>query len=135
MRQAMVQHRENPACSVCHAPMDPIGFALENFIAIGQWRDKNEAGTDIDSSGTLPDADSFEGPTGLRHLMLGRPDEFVGTVTEKLMGYAVGRGLEYYDASTVRKIVREAAGNDYRWSAIVLGIVKSPSFRMRRSES
>ncbi len=135
MRQAMVQHRENPACSVCHAPMDPIGFALENFNAIGQWRDKNEAGADIDSSGTLPDGASFEGPTGLRDLLLGRPDEFVGTVAEKLMGYALGRALEYYDASTVRKIVREAAGNDYRWSAIVLGIVKSPSFKMRRSES
>ena len=135
MRQAMVQHRENPACAVCHAPMDPIGFALENFNAIGQWRDKNEAGTDIDSSGTLPGGASFEGPTGLRDLLLGRPDEFVGTVTEKLMGYALGRGLEYFDAPTVRKIVREAAGNDYRWSAIVLGIVKSPSFKMRRSES
>jgi len=135
MRQAMVRHRENPACSVCHAPMDPIGFSLENFDAIGQWRQTSEAGTAIDASGVLPDGAAFEGPTGLRDLLLNRPDDFVGTVTEKLMGYALGRGLEYYDAPTVRKIVREAAGDDYRWSSIILGIVKSTAFQMRRSDS
>ena len=134
MRQAMVRHREDPACSVCHAPMDPIGFSLENFDAIGRWRDTT-AGVPVDASGTLPDGAAFEGPTGLRDLLLARPDDFVGTVTEKLMGYALGRAIEYHDAPTVRKIVREAAGDDYRWSSIVLGIVKSTAFQMRRSDS
>ena len=135
MRQAMVRHRENPACAVCHAPMDPIGFSLENFNAIGEWRQTSEAGTEIDSSGTLPDGASFEGPIGLRDLLLNRPDDFVGTVTEKLLGYALGRGLQYYDAPTVRKIVRAAASEDYSWSSIVLGIVRSTAFQMRRSDS
>ena len=134
MRQAMVRHREDPACSVCHAPMDPIGFSLENFDAIGRWRDTT-AGVPVDASGTLPDGAAFEGPTGLRDLLLARPDDFVGTVTEKLMGYALGRSIEYHDAPIVRKIVREAAGDDYRWSSIVLGIVKSTAFQMRRSDS
>ena len=133
MREAMVMHRENPACSVCHAPMDPIGFSLENFDAIGAWRPMSESLKPIDASGVLPDGAAFEGPTGLRDLLLSRPDDFVGTVTEKLMMYGLGRGLEYYDAPTVRKIVRNAAGNDYRWSSIILGIVKSPAFQMRRS--
>ena len=135
MRQALVRHRENPACAVCHAPMDPIGFSLENFNAIGEWRPNSEAGTPIDASGTLPDGAAFEGPTGLRDLLLDRPGDFVGTVTEKLMMYALGRELEYHDAPTVRRIVREAAGEDYRWSSIVLGIVKSTAFQMRRSDS
>ena len=135
MREAMVMHRENPACAVCHAPMDPIGFALENYNAVGAWRPTSEAGTAIDASGTLPDGAAFDGPTGLRDLLLARPDDFVGTVTEKLMMYALGRGLEYYDAPTVRKIVREAAGEEYRWSSIILGIVKSTAFQMRRSHS
>ena len=135
MREALVLHRENPACAVCHAPMDPIGFSLENFNAIGEWRPNSEAGTPIDASGTLPDGAAFEGPTGLRDLLLDRPDDFVGTVTEKLMMYALGRGLEYYDAPTVRLIVRDAAGEDYRWSSIILGIVKSTAFQMRRSDS
>ena len=134
MRQAMVRHREDPACSVCHAPMDPIGFSLENFDAIGRWRDTT-AGVPVDASGTLPDGAAFDGPAGLRDLLLARPDDFVGTVTEKLMGYALGRPIEYYDAPTVRRIVREAAGDDYRWSSIVLGIVKSTAFQMRRSDS
>ena len=134
MRQAMVRHREDPACSVCHAPMDPIGFSLENFDAIGRWRDTT-AGVPVDASGTLPDGAAFEGPTGLRDLLLARPGDFVGTVTEKLMGYALGRAIEYHDAPTVRKIVREAAGDDYRWSSIVLGIVQSTAFQMRRSDS
>ena len=133
MREAMVMHRENPACSVCHAPMDPIGFSLENFDAIGAWRSMSESLKPIDASGVLPDGAAFEGPTGLRDLLLSRPDDFVGTVTEKLMMYGLGRGFEYYDAPTVRKIVRNAAGNDYRWSSIILGIVKSPAFQMRRS--
>ena len=135
MRQALVRHRENPACAVCHAPMDPIGFSLENFNAIGEWRPISEAGTPIDASGVLPDGAAFEGPTGLRDLLLDRPADFVGTVTEKLMMYALGRGVEYYDAPTVRRIVREAAAEDYRWSSVILGIVKSTAFQMRRSDS
>ncbi len=135
MRQAMVKHRENPACAVCHSAMDPIGFALENLDAIGAWRENSEAGTPIDASGTLPDGAAFDGPTGLRDLLLERSDDFIGTATEKLLGYALGRGLEYYDAPTVRNIVREAASEDYRWSSIILGIVKSRAFQMRRSDS
>ena len=135
MREAMVLHRENPSCAVCHAPMDPIGFSLENYDAIGEWRPMSEAGKPIDASGILPDGAAFEGPTGLRDLLLDRPADFVGTVTEKLMMYALGRGLEYYDAPTVRQIVREAASEDYRWSSIILGIVKSTAFQMRRSDS
>ena len=135
MREAMVQHRENPACSVCHAPMDPIGFSLQNYDAIGGWRDDNEGGTPVDASGVLPDGVRFEGRAGLRDLLLDRPDDFVGTVTEKLLMYALGRGVEYYDAPTVRRIVRDAAGEDYRWSSIILGIVNSTPFQMRRSDS
>ena len=135
MREAMVQHRENPACSVCHAPMDPIGFALQNYDAIGGWRDVNEGGTPVDATGVLPDGSRFEGRGGLSGLLLARPDDFVGTVTEKLLTYALGRGMEHYDAPTVRKIVRRAAGEDYRWSSIILGIVNSAPFQMRRSDS
>ena len=135
VREAMVQHRENPACSVCHAPMDPIGFALQNYDAIGGWRDVNEGGTPVDATGVLPDGSRFEGRAGLSGLLLARPDDFVGTVTEKLLTYALGRGMEHYDAPTVRKIVRRAAGEDYRWSSIILGIVNSAPFQMRRSDS
>ena len=115
--------------------MDPIGFSLQNYDAIGGWRDDNEGGTPVDASGVLPDGVQFEGRAGLRDLLLDRPDDFVGTVTEKLLMYALGRGVEFYDAPTVRKIVRDAAGEDYRWSSIILGIVNSTPFQMRRSES
>ena len=135
LREAMAQHRENPACSVCHAPMDPIGFSLQNYDAIGGWRDLNEGGTPVDASGVLPDGARFEGRAGLRDLLLDRPDDFVGTVTEKLLMYALGRGTEYYDTPIVRRIVRDAAGDNYRWSSIILGIVKSTPFQMRRSDS
>ena len=135
LREAMVEHRENPACSVCHAPMDPIGFALQNYDAIGGWRDVNEGGSPVDASGVLPDGVRFEGRAGLRDLLLDRPEDFVGTLTEKLLTYALGRGVEHYDAPTVRKIVREAAGADYRWSSIILGIVNSTPFQMRRADS
>ena len=134
LREAMVEHRENPACQVCHAPMDPIGFSLENFDAVGTWR-TTFAGEPIDASGVLPDGSAFDGPTGLRDMLLSRPADFVGTVTEKLMTYALGRGVEYYDMPTVRRIVREAETADYRWSAVILGIIKSAPFQMRRSES
>ena len=133
MREAMGMHRENPACRVCHAAMDPIGFSLENYDAIGKWRTEF-AGQAIDASGLLPDGNTFDGPDGLRGLLLERPDDFVGTVTEKLMRFALGRSLEYYDMPEVRAIVRGAAKNDYKWSSVILGVIESAPFQMRRTE-
>ncbi len=133
MREAMAMHRENPACRVCHAAMDPIGFSLEKYDAVGKWRNVF-ADQPIDASGLLPDGNTFDGPDGLRDLLLSRPDDFVGTITEKLMRFALGRSLEYYDMPAIRKIVRDAAESDYRWSAIILGVVESVPFQMRRSE-
>ena len=135
VRDRLARHRESPACSVCHAPMDPLGLALENYNAVGQWRTTGEAELAIDSSGNLPDGTVFEGPMGLRTLLLERRDQFVGTFTEKLLAYALGRGPEYYDRPTVRAITRAAASDNYRWSSIIVGIVQSTPFRMRRSES
>lgn len=132
MREAMVQHRENPACRVCHAAMDPIGFSLENYDAVGKWR-REFANQPIDASGTMPDGREFDGPAGLRDLLLDQPDDFVGTVTEKLLMYALGRGLEYYDMPAVRGIVRNAAEDDYRWSSVILGVIESDPFQMRRT--
>jgi hypothetical protein len=111
--------------------MDPLGFALENFDAIGRWRTADEGDTSIDASGQLPDGTKFQGPAGLRHALLSRRDQFVTTVSEKLLTYALGRGLEYYDAPAVRKITAEAAGAQSRWSSLILGIVKSTPFQMR----
>ncbi len=133
MREAMAQHRENPACRVCHAAMDPIGFSLENYDAVGKWRDMF-AGVDVDASGLLPDGAAFDGRNGLQNLLLERPDDFVGTVTEKLLTYALGRGVEYYDMPTVREIVRAAREDDYRWSSVILGVVESAPFQMRRAQ-
>lgn len=133
MREAMAQHRENPACRVCHAAMDPIGFSLENYDAVGKWRDMF-AGVNVDASGLLPDGAAFDGRNGLQNLLLERPDDFVGTVTEKLLTYALGRGVEYYDMPTVREIVRAAREDDYRWSSVILGVVESAPFQMRRAE-
>ena len=134
VRERLAQHRKNPVCASCHAPMDPLGFALENFDAVGHWREL-DAGSPIDASGVLVDGTSFDGPAELRETLLGRHDQFVETVTEKMLIYALGRGLEYYDKPTIRRITREAAANDYRWSSLILGIVKSAPFQMRRSES
>jgi hypothetical protein len=131
VRERLEKHRKNPVCATCHSQMDPLGFALENYDAIGAWRAKSEAGSPIDSSGVFPGGAAFEGPGGLRDVILSHKKEFVGTVTEKLLAYALGRGTQYYDAPVVRKIVRDAAPSDYRWSAIVLGIVKSAPFQMR----
>ena len=133
MREAMAMHRENPACRVCHAAMDPIGFSLENYDAVGKWR-QQFAGQEIDASGLLPDGSTFDGPVGLKNLLLNRPDDFVGTVTEKLLTFALGRNLEYYDMPSVRSIVRTAAEDNYSWSAIILGVIKSTPFQMRRTE-
>ena len=135
VRQRLEQHRENPVCANCHAPMDPLGFALEHFDAIGKWRATGEGGGPIDASGVFPDGTGFEGLAGLKAMLLERHEHFVWTVTEKLATYALGRGLEYYDMPAVREIVRDAADDDYTWSSLVLGIVESTPFQMRRSES
>ncbi len=135
LRARLEAHRANPVCSNCHARMDPLGFALENFDAVGKWRDAGVAGTPIDPSGTLPDGTAFDGFPGLRDILLARREEFVATVTEKLLTYALGRGVEHYDRPAVRAIVREAAANDYRWSSLILGVARSLPFQMRRSDS
>ena len=135
VRERLEQHRENPVCAACHAPMDPLGFALEHFDAIGKWRAVGEGGDPIDASGVFPDGTEFEGLAGLKAMMLDRHEQFVQTVLEKLATYALGRGLEHYDMPAVRRILREAAPGDYRWSDLVLGIVESTPFQLRRSES
>ena len=134
VRERLEEHRRNPACAVCHAPMDPLGFALENFDAIGAWR-TTDALSPVDASASLPDGTRFQGPAGLRTLLLSKREQFVRTVTEKLLTYALGREIEYYDAPVVRQITRTAAADDYRWSTVILEIVKSMPFQMRRSES
>ena len=136
MRERLALHRVNPVCASCHAKIDPLGFALENFDAVGRWRANDGAeDTPVDASGALPDGAEFDGPASFRDALLREPwgTEFVTTVTEKLMTYALGRGLEYYDAPVARGIIREAAPGNYRWSSLILGIVKSTPFQMRRS--
>ena len=135
MREAMEQHRANPVCSSCHRLMDPPGFALEQFDAVGKYRTHNEASAPIDASGILPDGTVFEGAAGLRDALLQRPDLFVTTLTEKLLTYALGRGVEHYDAPAIRTVVRDAERDGSRFSSIVLGIVESVPFQMRRSAS
>ena len=134
MRERMEQHRANPVCAACHARMDPLGFALENFDAIGKWR-TTDGGSAIDASGALPDGAAFDGPAGLRRMLVERRAEVVEAVTAKLMTYALGRGVETTDMPAIRRIVREAAASDYRWSSVVLGIVRSIPFQMRRAAS
>ena len=119
MRERMEQHRRSPACANCHKIMDPIGLALENFDAIGAWRTADGA-TPIDASGQLSDGTRID-----------RRQVFVGTVTEKLLTYALGRSVEFYDMPTVREIVRQSAQNDYRWSSVVMGVITSRPFQMR----
>jgi hypothetical protein len=133
MREAMVQHRANPSCSSCHARMDPIGFALDNFDAVGRWRTTGEGGAAIDPSGVLPDGSRFAGVIGLRQSLLNHPEQFVTTLAENLLTYSLGRTLEYYDHSVVRAIVRDATRQDYRFSTLILGIVNSTPFQMRAS--
>ena len=135
VRDRLEMHRENPTCAACHAPMDPLGLALENYDATGRWRSTGVGGLPIDASGVLPDGTQFEGPAGLRALLLQRREQFVGTVTEKLLAYALGRGPEHYDRPVVRDIRRDASFDNYPWSSIIVGIVKSAPFRMRRSRS
>jgi hypothetical protein len=134
VRERMVEHRANPVCASCHSIMDPIGLSVENFDAIGRWR-TTEGQAPVDASGGFPDGSTFVGVEGLRQSLLNRPELFVATFTEKLLTYALGRGLEYYDAPAVRTITRGAAVDQYRFSSLILGIVKSPPFQMRRAES
>jgi len=126
----MEAHRANPACASCHRVMDPVGFSLENFDALGQWRD-NDSGAAIDPSGVLFNGTKVDGVASLRQMLLSRPEVFVGVFTEKLMTYALGRGIEYYDMPTVRSIMRDAAKNNYRFSNLVTGIIKSPAFQLK----
>jgi mono/diheme cytochrome c family protein len=130
VRERIEQHRSNPACAGCHKIMDPIGLALENYDAIGRWRTIDE-GVRIDASAQLVDGTAIDGPASLRKAMLGRSNAFVGSMTEKLLMYGVGRELKYYDMPAVRTVMRDAAKNRYRFSDLVLGIVKSPAFQMR----
>jgi Protein of unknown function (DUF1588)/Protein of unknown function (DUF1585) len=133
MREQMEVHRTNPTCAACHGRMDPIGFALENYDAVGQWR-TDDAGSTIDARGSLPDGTEFEGPAGLSQLLLTKyRDDFVRTATEKLVTYALGRGVEYYDAPTIRSIVRDAARDNYRISSLILAVAKSAPFQMRKA--
>lgn len=128
IRERLAEHRQNPSCNSCHSAIDPLGFALENFDVIGGWRTVDESGRPVDAKGATANGTKVDGLSGLRALLLEQPDQFPRTVTEKLLSYALGRRLEYYDRPAVRKIVGHAAGQEYRWSSIILGIVKSPTF-------
>jgi hypothetical protein len=134
VRERLEAHRKNPACAVCHVRMDPLGFSLENFDALGQWRTVSD-GVTVDASASLPDGTRFQGVTGLRSFLIGHREDFVRTFTEKLLAYAVGRGIEYSDLPAVRTITRDAAADDHRWSSLILGIVRSTPFGMSMSAS
>jgi len=134
LRQRMEVHRKNVVCASCHQRMDPLGFALENFDALGKWRTESD-GAPIDASASLPDGTRFEGVGGLRALLASHPQDFVRTFTEKLLAYAIGRGIEYSDLPAIRKIARDAASQEYRWSSIVSGIVNSTPFSMSTAGS
>ena len=129
VRERMERHRTDPVCASCHVRMDPLGFALEGFDAIGGYRELPVEQT----SGTLPSGRELNGPASVREMLLANREEFVGTVTEKLLTYGLGRGVEYYDLPWVRRIVRQAEADDYRWSSLILGIVESTPFQMRKA--
>jgi len=133
VRERMIDHRRNPPCAGCHAMMDPLGLALENFDAVGKWRALDESGGPIDASGAMPDGTKFDGADGLRQALLGS-DRFVMTLTEKLMTYALGRGVDYYDEPAVRGIVRTASRDDFRFVSLIRGVVQSVPFQMRRAK-
>jgi hypothetical protein len=133
MRERMAEHRANPACAGCHKLMDPVGFALENYDAVGRYRTAEE-GTPLDVTGSLPDGSKFEGVSGLQQALLSRPEIFLTTFTDKLLTYALGRGVEDYDAPAVRAIVREAKPQNFRFSSFIMGTVKSTPFQMRRTQ-
>jgi hypothetical protein len=130
MREQMAEHRANPVCASCHKAMDSIGFAMENFDAVGAWRTR-DAGQPIDASGELSDGTKVDGVVTLRNALISRPDLFAGTLTEKLMIYALGRGLDYRDMPTVRAVLRDASRTNYRFSALIMGVVRSTPFQMR----
>ena len=134
MRERMEKHRANPVCAVCHKRMDPLGFAMDNFNAIGGWRE-HENMTPIDPSGALPDGTGFQGPAELTDIILSQPEQFLQTITEKLLMYALGRGLSYKDMPVVRRIINDSEDEDYRWSAVIMEIVNSMPFQMRRSRN
>ncbi len=134
VRERMVEHRANPVCASCHALMDPIGLSLENYDATGGWRTK-EGEMPVDASGGFTDGSSFDGVDGLKNALLARPELFLTTLSEKLLTYALGRGIESYDAPAIRQVIREAASEKFRFSSLILGIVKSTPFQMRKSES
>jgi hypothetical protein len=133
LREAMIQHRAAPACAGCHARMDPIGFAMENFDAIGRWRER-DGDQPIDATGVFPEGTKFEGIPGLKNELLRQPEQFVGTVAERLLMYAIGRNLQYYDAPTVRAVMRESEPANHTLASLVLGIVRSRPFQMRGAE-
>jgi hypothetical protein len=133
VRERMEEHRKNPVCASCHKIMDPIGFSLENFDLIGQYRVK-DGDTVIDPSGQLVDGTKLDGPASLRNALLGRSDVFVRTMTEKLLAYGTGRALKYYDMPVVRAIDRDAARNDNKFSSLIVGIVKSDPFQMKTKQ-
>jgi hypothetical protein len=134
VREMLEQHRANPVCASCHARMDPLGFSLENFDAIGQWRTM-DGDAPINATGVLLDGTKVDGPAALRRALMAQKEQFVRTVTGKLLTYAIGREMQYADAPAIRAIVRAAAADDYRWSSTILAIVKSPAFQMRRTRS
>jgi hypothetical protein len=131
-RERLAQHSKNAACASCHQLMDPVGFAFENFDAVGRWR-THEEGVPVDAEGGLPDGSRFTGIDPLEEGLVKRPELFVGTLTEKMMTFALGRGIEPYDGPAIRKILREAKKREYRFSAVVVGIVQSKPFTMRRT--
>jgi len=134
MRQRLAAHRSNATCASCHRTIDPVGFALENFDAIGHWRNLEVEDQPIDSSGAIPGDKEFQGIDGLEKALLRRPEMFIATLTENLLTFALGRGIEYYDAPAIRKIVSDAEKNQYRFSSLIIGIVKSAPFQMRKAE-
>ena len=134
MRERMVQHRRNPVCAACHAIMDPVGLSLENFDAIGRWRERTDGFEPLDVTGSFPDGTTFTGAAGLRDTLLDRSDQFVRTLTSKLLTYGLGRAVGHYDMPAVRAIEREAAAHGYRFSSLILGVVKSTPFQMRRAQ-
>jgi len=133
VRERLAEHRAKTECAGCHALMDPVGFALENFDAVGRWRIMEE-GKPVDATGGLPDGSKFTGIGALEEALRSRPDVFVGTLTEKLLTFALGRGVEYYDGPAVRKIVRDAQTSDYRFSSLIVGLTTSTPFTMRNSQ-
>ena len=135
VRERLEEHRKNPSCATCHRVMDPLGFSLENFDAVGEWRTKEAAGVPVDASGQLADGTEVDGPAALRQALRRHPEQFARTMTEKMLTYALGRGLEFYDMPVVRAIARDAAAQNYRFSSIVTGIIKSAPFQMKKAHA